>query len=203
MKKTVLVISALVDVLDRHDPHSLSELQQRYPQHAEVLQPGKPLGNASYDSQMLVDLGSKAIEVAKTQTLKVQGFLNRRIRRIMQIRLASNILSAVSAAGVFGAVLTSQRAVSIATAIVGFCCSTIGLVAQYLEDFSGGNGNSLRGLREQLGQITFEIAETEGEIRLLIAQNSFDNNLVSLVQRANTLVARLRQVEVLAGLGID
>jgi TolA-binding protein len=90
--------------------------------------------------------------------------------------------------------------VSIATAIVGFCCSTIGLVAQYLEDFSGGNGNSLRGLREQLGQIAFEIAETEGEFQLLIAQNSFDNNLVSLVQRANTLVARLRQAEVLAGL---
>jgi TolA-binding protein len=109
----------------------------------------------------------------------------------------------VHAAGVFGAVLTSQRAVSIATAIVGFCCSTIGLVAQYLEDFSGGNGNSLRGLREQLGQIAFEIAETEGEFQLLIAQNSFDNNLVSLVQRANTLVARLRQAEVLAGLDID
>jgi hypothetical protein len=203
MKTTALVISALVDALARHDPHSLSELQQQYPQHAEILRPGKRLGNVSYDSQMLVDLGSKAIEVAKTQALRAQDFLNRRIRRTMQIRLASNIFSAVSAAGVFGAVLTSQRAVSIATAIVGFCCSTIGLVAQYLEGFSGGNGNSLRGLREQLGQIAFEIAETEGEFRLLIAQNSFDNNLVSLVQRANTLVARLRQAEVLAGLDID
>ncbi|MGI0025018.1 MAG: hypothetical protein ACREA4_07730, partial [Nitrososphaera sp.] len=105
---------------------------------------------------MLVDLGSRAIEVAKIEALRAQQFLNRRIRRIMQVRLASNIFSAVSAAGVVGAVLTSQRAVTITTAIVAFLCSAVGLVAQYLEEFSGANGNSLRGLREQLGQIAFE-----------------------------------------------
>jgi methyl-accepting chemotaxis protein len=193
-----LSVGSLVDMLARKAPLDLQHLRERYPQYTRILEPGRVLGDTEeshVDYALLLDLAMKSIALVKEEAEVALGGLRRRLRASMRLRLGANLVSSMAAAGLMASIFASQKTASIVSAIVTLIASTLSLLAQYFEDFAGGQ-NALRDLRERLSRNMVELSEADGELRLIVATDSRDE-LVPLIRKMNTAVANLRQIQVL------
>jgi hypothetical protein len=194
----MLQVSSLVDLLGRASPDGLRRLRQRYTQHRQLLEPGPLLGESDQSQKepsFLTDLLLESIEVAKKEAGELRSNMHKRLRLSMRIRVTSSLVSSISTAGLIAAIITSKEVAMIVSAVVAFLASSLSLLAQYFEDYAGGQ-NALRELRERLSRLILELTEAEGDFR--IAQiNGLVDDLVPLARKFNAIVANIRQIQIL------
>jgi ABC-type multidrug transport system fused ATPase/permease subunit len=192
-----LQISSLVDLLNRTSPNTLLKLRNRYPEYSELLEPGRLLGEARSshtERSFLTELLTEAVDIAKKESSELRNYFHKRLQTSRRLRIAGNLISSISTAGLIAAIIGSQKIAMILSAVVAFLASSLSLVAQYFEDFAGGQ-NALRELRERLSRLVLELSEAEGDFRIFQI-NGRAEDLIPLVRKVNAIVANIRQIQV-------
>jgi hypothetical protein len=190
----ILSIQSIVDLLNRRNPDALTRLQSEYPSYKSALEPGKKLGDESHpSSQMLKDLARMTIAVAKEEGLATSQTIQQRFHISARLRLAGAVVSSLSSGGIIAALTQGSTRAALVSGCIAFGSSCFTLVAQYVEDYSGGQ-QSLRELRERVATHTTCIWEVEAEFKLMTALNEF-SGLEGLVRKLNVAVASIRQAQ--------
>ncbi len=194
VEQTPINIQALVDLLNRQQPDTLSEMQQRYPDQTGLLQPGKRLGNepAVYD-KLLVDLLISSISSAKQECHQAYHQVSSRLKSSARFRLGSTLLSSAASGGLVGALLQGASQVALAAGILTFLSSSTLLIAQYIEDYAGGQ-KSLREIRDRVVAFMTETTTVEGEIKIMELRGTW-KEAETLVRQLNAVVAAIRQIQ--------
>ena len=191
----VLNFQAVVDLLNRHEPAALEQLRNKFPTYSDVLKPGKMLGGNEYSFQheMLRDLSNKAIIISKQECNTVFKLVSRKIKLLARFRLGSSVVSSASSAGLVAALTQGFSEVALIAGSLTFITSCFNLIAQYLEEYSGGK-KSLHEQREKLTNHIKIISEIEFEIQLMDACGKSDG-LESTIRKLNTSIAEIRQIQ--------
>ncbi len=193
----ILSIQSIVDLLNRRKPDALARLQSEYPSYRSALEPGKKLGDDSRpSSQMLQDLAQQTITVAKEEGLATSQRIQRRFRMSARLRLAGAVVSSLSSGGIIAALTQGSTRTALVSGCIAFGSSCFTLVAQYIEDYAGGQ-QSLKDLRERVATHNTCIWEVEAELKLMAALNEF-SGIEELVRKLNVAVAAIRQAQLAA-----
>ncbi|MBB3953372.1 hypothetical protein [Novosphingobium sediminicola] len=197
-----LAAQAVVDLIERHDPSFLASRREAFPVFRDLLTAGKKLGGDAVAADgdvntVLRDLVVRAIPIARADGERCLDRLRDRLRSIARFRYASGALTSATSLGLLGMVLgdTSSWA-KIAAAGLTFVGSLMTLAAQYREEYVGGS-EALPALRTDLIGCIVELAEIEGELRLITLTGA-DQNLQDLIKRLNLVVTKIRKVELSA-----
>lgn len=197
-----LAAQAVVDLINRHDPSFLLAKRDAFPDFRDLLTPGKKLGgdkpaDNSNQAKLLQDLATHALPIARTDGERCLDRLRAKSRSIARFRYLSGALTSITSLGLLGILLgnVSEQA-KIAGAGLTFISSLLTLAAQYREEYFGGH-EALPALRTNLIGCLVELAQIEGELRL-IALTHEDEQLKELVGRLNLVVTRIRQAELSA-----
>ncbi|NOW48786.1 hypothetical protein FHW96_004976 [Novosphingobium sp. SG751A] len=164
-----------------------------------VLKAGRLLDDAGEAANAAAN-AAKAARIARIARADGERCLDRlgdRLRSIARFRYASGALTSATSLGLLGMVLgdTSSQA-KIAAAGLTFVGSLMTLAAQYREEYVGGS-EALPALRTDLIGCIVELAEIEGELRLITITRA-DQNLQDLIKRLNLVVTKIRKVELSA-----
>src|SRR5258708_4359327 len=189
----------IVDFLGRRNPAALPELRARYPNQQNFLEPGKHLGDAtiSPSTELLNDLAAVSIVEASSEGNQLSQKIRRKLLISARLRLAGSLSSAISAAGIIGALVVGARQVAMMTAIISFASATFTLLAQYTEDFVGGR-KSLREMRDKVAEQSAEIFSVDAEFKLMRARRDF-SAIEEMIRRLNVSMASMRQIELALG----
>lgn len=189
-----LKVQAIVDLLGRRQPELLSQIRSSHPTYSGILQPGKVLGSeCPAKNHLLVDLVVATIGLAKKECTDTYQLVSNRLRVSSRLRLGSGIVSSTSSGGLITALMQGASEVALVAGVLTFLASGFILVAQYLEDYSGGDG-SLKTMRDRVVDSISEAAEIEGEVRIMELRNDFVE-VEPLVRKLNSLIASVRQVQ--------
>jgi hypothetical protein len=190
----VVAVQAIVNLLNRREPAALAELRARFPSQANLLEPGKRLGpEAAAESEMLKELARLTIVVAKTESETVSQKVRRRIRMSSRLRLAGAMVASLSSGGLVAALSQGSTAVALVSGCIAFLSSSFTLIAQYLEDYSGGK-NSLRELRDRVMAHVADTYEVDAEFSLMMTQSDY-SGLETLIRKLNVALSSLRQIQ--------
>jgi hypothetical protein len=185
---------AIVDLLNRRKPELLSQLREKYPSEADVLQPGKLLGvDAGTQNEMLRDLAEATIRIAKQECEEVFQLVSRRLRTSSRLRFAGAVISSASSGGLVAALTQGAPRIALATGTLAFISSCFTLIAQYVEDYAGGQ-NSLRELRERVMGHVAAATEVEAELKLMNIRGDFVG-LENAIRKLNLAIATMRQIQ--------
>jgi hypothetical protein len=187
-------IQAIVDLLHRRSPAALGELREKYTAYEASLVPGKHLGVESPPpEEMLKDLARASISAATEEGLSLSQKIRHKISVSSRLRLAGSLISSVSSASLVAALFRDATRAALAGGVVALVSSSFTLVAQYVEDFAGGQ-KSLREFREQvIAQVT-ETQQVESDFKLMVALQDF-SQLEALIRKLNVAVASIRQIQ--------
>jgi hypothetical protein len=188
-------VQAIVDLLSRVSPGVLGNLRARYPSYHGLLEPGKKLGpNTGPPEELLKELGQASIADAVGEGTALSQRLQKKIRLSARLRLAGSLVSSIASANlVVALVRDSPRLVEMSSAVIAFVSAGFTLMAQYVEDYAGGQ-KSLKDSRERAITLVTEARELESEFKLMVALNDFAA-LVPLVQKLNVAIAELRKIQ--------
>ena len=192
----VIEVNALVNTLNLYRPDQLDALRQRYPDHSELLTPGKWLGESNNTGNTGVVVAELAIYTLQAITEDANNglrSLHRRLRRAAKIRLMSKIVSALTSAGLISAVLVESKGVAIATASINCVSSVSLLISEYLESSFSGRQNRRQDLN-QLIKAVVDIEMLEFKLTIGIQTKANDEKLLKLAQEANAVVALVRGI---------
>lgn len=193
-EKVILSIQSIVDLLNRRRPDELTRLQSKYSSYRSALEPGKKLGNEPQPSlQMLQDLVRLTITIAKEEGLATSQTIQQRFHISARLRLAGAVVSSLSSGGIIAALTLDSTGAALVSGCIAFASSCFTLVAQYVEDYAGGQ-QSLKELRARVATQISEVWEVEAEFKLMEALNEFSNVEV-LVRKLNVAVASIRQAQ--------
>ena len=191
--------NALVDTVSLYRPGQLDTLRIKYPDQHELLARGQVLGKAKSNSAAMVELAIYALEIARERIDFNLLYLRKRLRFAKKLRLITNVVSALSSAGLLGAVLGDKSSFIIVTALINFF-STVGLlIAQYLESPLFSEDSSPQKLFDQLVHIIPKVTDVEFKLKVSIESKATNAETESLVQQANALVASVRSIEAFIG----
>ena len=204
-------LSPVFDVLRRRRPDLTEDLARRYPELKDalegrsILSPGsgepgarpgglearrtlRPGRSEPVGTGAASDLAKTALVESKADLNEVLQVLTRRVKLIARLCLAASVVSSVSSAGMVAAVLGDTRPqTQIITAAITLLASLFGLVTNYVEDFSGGEGSTRR-LRDLMTTQVRRLAEIDGQLRLAQAQDDSAKILSSLTDISSVLV---------------
>src|SRR5262245_11405504 len=88
-------ISSLVDLLSRNSPGALTQLREQYPHYANLLEPGRLLGESESgqtDRAFLIELVTQAIDLAKKDSGEILSHLHQRMRMSMRLRIMGSLV---------------------------------------------------------------------------------------------------------------
>jgi hypothetical protein len=197
-----LKVNALIDVLNLYRPDQLDELRRRHPDQIDLLAPGQMLGEVSVRATAAAELAVLSLKAIKDRIKVNLKWLRRRLKQAMRIRLMSNIVSAVTSAGLISSVLLQSKWAAITTALINLISSISLIISQYLESpFLGKQSNS-QDLFDQLVQAAVDIEELEFKLTIGIKNQASEEELLELAQKANSVVASVRRVEVTIGISV-
>lgn len=204
-------LSPVFDVLRRRRPDLTADLARRYPELKDalegrsILRPGsdepgarpgglegrrivRPKSGEPVGTGTASDLAKTALVESKADLNEVLQVLTRRVKLIARLVLAASVVSSLSSAGMVAAVLGDTKPqTQIVTAAITLLASLFGLVTNYVEDFSGGEGSTRR-LRDLMTTQVRRLAEIDGQIRLALAQDDSAKILSSLTDISSVLV---------------
>jgi len=203
-------LSPVFDVLRRRRPDLTADLARRYPELKDalegrsILRPGsdepgaRPGGlegrriarpkSGEPDTGTASDLAKTALVESKADLNEVLQVLTRRVKLIARLVLAASVVSSLSSAGMVAAVLGDTKPqTQIITAAITLLASLFGLVTNYVEEFSGGEGSTRR-LRDLMTTQVRRLAEIDGQLRLAQAQDDSAKILSSLTDISSVLV---------------
>lgn len=189
-----VVIHPIVDLLGRRRPEILKEIQAKYPSYAEMLRPGKMLGTSNHSqASLLIELAFSTIGIAKQECNDTYQLVARRLRSSARLRFGGAIVSSASSGGLVAALIQEATQIAIIVGALAFLSSGFTLVAQYIEEYAGGQ-NSLREMRDRLVRHVAESGEIEAELRLMEIRGAFED-IESLIRKLNALIASVRQIQ--------
>ncbi|WP_256819022.1 hypothetical protein [Pseudomonas putida] len=113
-----------------------------------------------------------------------------------RLRLAGAVVSSLSSGGIIAALTQGSTRTALVSGCIAFGSSCFTLVAQYIEDYAGGQ-QSLKDLRERVATHNTCIWEVEAELKLMAALNEF-SGIEELVRKLNVAVAAIRQAQLAA-----
>ncbi|MCL1471625.1 hypothetical protein [Argonema antarcticum] len=186
-------VNALVNTLNLYRPDQLDALRQRYPDQSESLTPGKKLGESNNTGVAVAELAIYTLQAITEDANNGLRSLHLRLKRAAKIRLMSNIVGAVTSAGLISAVLVESKGVAIATALINLVSSVSLLISEYLESPSSGEQNRRQDLN-QLIKAVVDIEMLEFKLTIGIQTKANDEELLKLAQEANAVVALVRGI---------
>jgi hypothetical protein len=199
-------LSPVFDVLRRRRPDLTADFARRYPELKDalegrsILSPGsgepgglegrrilRPKSGEPSGTGTASDLAKTAIVESKADLNEVLQVLTRRVKLIARLCLAASVVSSLSSAGMVAAVVGGSTREQIITAAITLLASLFGLVTNYVEDFSGGEGSTRR-LRDLMTTQVRRLAEIDGQLRLAQAQDDSAKILSSLTDISSVLI---------------
>ncbi|TQV74196.1 hypothetical protein FKG94_16445 [Exilibacterium tricleocarpae] len=194
--ETLPGFDAIVNYLAHCHRAVLDTLNLNYPGSQPSLAPGKRLGAvAEPDTAMLMELAAQTMALARTDMAGLVALVGGRLRYANRIRLAGGVVSAASSAGLLAVITQGLSHAALYMALLAFLGSVSVLVAQHYENSSAG-GSSLNAIQMRLGNLQRELAELEGQYRLIEVTNDY-SQLHDTVKRLNKVAAGLSEILVI------
>lgn len=195
-----LKVNSLVDLISKNDPESYGKILNKYPASSEYLQPGLILGEVSVEVKAVAELTIGALSQVMNSSRKITGKLQKKIDRHRAVRLTGNIVAALTGAGLISAILIGETEVAIITAIVNFISILSVLISDFIESSLYGEKKDINQYIQYLIKSVVDADRYKAEIELLLAKDSSEGEIITLVKKANLVAAELRAAEMYVGL---
>jgi hypothetical protein len=197
-------LTAIAAVLNRRSPDTVARLNQ-YPGLRTILEHRRRLGpelesRESASPTPFLELAEAASSAARDDLDEVLAKLTGRARALARLRLGSGCISTLSAAGLLALLVGKIVSAQVTTAAVGLVSSMLGLVATYVEDYSGGEGSTRR-LRELMVNQVKTLAETEGLLRIARVQPDA-SEIRAILQSLNGILGEVQFARAQLGMPI-
>lgn len=197
-------LNAIAAALSRRSPATVARLSE-YRGLRQMLEHRRTLGPAretpeSTSPQPFVELAEAAAAAARDDLDEVLSNLSRRARSLARLRLGSGCISTLSAAGLLGLLVGKNIGAQVTAAAVSLISSMLGLVATYVEDYSGGEGSTRR-LRELMANQVKLLAETDGRLRMARLQ-PVTEELREILQAFNGILGEVQFARAQLGMPI-
>ena len=199
MGQTQIKLNALIELLSRHESHTLDTLRRKYPDHREILTVGTMMGGGGESApphQVYIDVALEGLRTAKTRVEPNLQRLRERLHTAKRIRLIGQIIGAVTSAGLIAAILGNwQTPITITTALINFAAVLCTLIASHLETPLYGGQGSLIDSFETLAGTSVEAEEVIQTLQLFVRTPPEESRILEQVSRANAIANKLRLAE--------
>lgn len=200
MRSELPRVNALVSFLGDYAPSYLANMKRNFPTYSELLKSGVPLGKVPATSKtdriVLINLTQESLRIAKNHAEPNMDRMRVRLARARMLRLVSNIAATITSVGLLSAILgQSSKAVIVVTAMLNFLVTSVALVANYLEAPLYGDQGSPVDLLQTLITSTVEAEQIDSALEVLRHNKGTNDEIFSLVSKANATIARLRTAE--------
>jgi hypothetical protein len=190
-----LIFQSLVDLLDRKNAEALARLREAHPAHANKLRRGKQLGSLATEHNIpfLRDLANATLQEVQLNGQDISLRLNSKARWSARFRFFASIVTAFCSGTLVIAVIEGSKTTAVINGGIAFCGAVLTLIAQYIDDFSGG----LHSIKEMRTTVITKLAEVnalKADLRMMVATNQFDE-LEGLIRKLNVSAATLREIE--------
>jgi hypothetical protein len=198
-----LKVSALVSLLQRHDPEALTHLRAEYPDDADVvLKPGIKFGTETETpaAQLYVDTAIASLEAGVQRIQPNIREVRRRLKRAKTFRLAGVLVSTVSSVGLLAAILSKgDRLFTIVTALVNLLGAMCTILAAHYETADHAPKMDLVTMFDQLVDHRVTAERLLNGLRVARRVNDYSSDSMRMVQDANEVSAKLLKAEEVLG----
>lgn len=188
----------IVDLLDRHG--KLSELRKKYPEKQQIFKRGKTLGEKEdNDYEILQEMAYTSIELAKSDCKLLIDRLIKKIKLSAKIRLIGSLISSVSSAGLISLFLdqtTNKSLMPIIGSVIIFLSSFASLIAQYIEENSGGK-NSLTKQLQDTNEALNALYEIDIDLKLIEFENNKEKKIKELLKKTNGYISKIENIRLI------
>ena len=213
MNDQITKVNALIDLLGKYDEDGLNKMKTRYADHQELFKAGISLGDSQSAKQwseeirqkttvshVYADIAIEGLKIANQAIKPVLKDLKSRLLKTKKIRMAGQIIAAVSSAGLIGAVLIDfDRVVTIVTALMNLSGVVLTITAESLQtpNYVGKKNLISEFVKLAAAQIKAEFVLLE--LSRYQSLKLPDEEIMSKVREANQLASDLREAEAFIG----
>jgi hypothetical protein len=197
--KPSINVTSLIGLLHRYRPFVLIDLRTRFPSVADLLTPGKMLGQDAHGmdavpTDVLEALARESLVTLRKNEVQAALDLDAKLRQARRLRLVGNLTGGGAAAGVIGAASVGQYLATLISSVIVVISSALSLMAEQMEGLIGG-GENRHVLRHRVAEIMLTTIELEGEMKLLRYDPAPREACLAIVRRMNATAAELHRIE--------
>ena len=199
-------INEMIYALEKLNPHKLTLIRQQNPRHSELLQSGVTLGNEeNNDVRTEILIKAEICKASNSEILKKCDtefpIIKRRIKNYRKLNLLSQIISAISSAGIVSTFLTAnypnQTKVGLIMGLIGLTSSLIPIANEYL--ITGINNKKINEAFVDLVKYRLEIESTDKDLEYFIKSRTPDfEKISSIINNCNEKTLLISQILILA-----
>ena len=194
-----LKINSLVDFLLKYDPVGYEKILDKYPSSVSYLKPGLVLGEVSVEIKSIAELTLKALSQVIESSKNITEKLQKKVDRYRAVRLAGNLVAALTSAGLISSVLTGETQLAIITAIVNFIAIVSVMISNYIESSLYGEKKDINQYIQYLIKNVVDADRYKTDLDLLLVTDQDEKKIIEIIKKANLIAAELRTAEMSVG----
>ncbi|MFD2943253.1 hypothetical protein [Flavobacterium notoginsengisoli] len=199
-------INEMIYALEKLNPAKLNQIRTRYSDHSEILESGVVLGeevNKNPDAEILIK--AEICKESNNEILKKCDvefpIIKRRIKNYRKLNLLSQIITALSSAGVVSTLLAdnikNQKSIGLIMGFIGLVSSLIPIINEHI--ITGINNKKINESFEDIVKYRLEIESNNKELFYFITAKIPDYEKISaIINNCNEKTSLIMQILILA-----